>query len=70
LEQQLHIARWALHHCRRFSVAVPGVLLHLPEPSAIIVVNDKQHHQQIEALLIYLASYGVQFTAEGEDLGL
>ena len=33
VEQRLHIARWALHRCRRFTATSPHVHIHMPEPS-------------------------------------
>ena len=33
LEQKLHIARWALHRCRRFTATSPQITLHIPDPA-------------------------------------
>jgi hypothetical protein len=61
LEQKLYIAGWALHRCRRFTTTAPSVLLHLPEPEAVLVIRDKTHHVRLEALLVNLQCYNVTF---------
>lgn len=33
LEQKLHIVRWALHRCRRFTATSPTVTVHIPDPA-------------------------------------
>ena len=63
LEQQLYVAGWALHRCRRFTTTAPMVHVHLPEPESILVVNNRTHHLRIEALLVDLRCYNVRFLA-------
>lgn len=67
LEQKLHLARWALHRCRRFTATSPAVHLHIPEPAHVLVLADRLHHIRLEALLVDLASYGVTY-GPGDDL--
>lgn len=62
LEQKLYMARWALHRCRRFTSVVPKVVLHIPEPEQLLVLRDKTHHLRLEAMVVDLASYRVEFT--------
>ena len=54
LEQKLYIIGWALHRCRRFTSTAPSILLHVPEPDAIVVLRDHTHHLRLEALLTNL----------------
>ena len=61
LEQKLHIARWALHRCRRFTATAPSIHLSIPEPAHVIILADKTHHMSLEALLVDLASYNVSY---------
>jgi hypothetical protein len=67
LEQKLHLARWALHRCRRFTAGAPTIHIHLPEPAQVMVMHDKMHHLKLQALLIDLASYGATF-GEGDSM--
>ena len=61
LEQKLHIARWALHRCRRFTATAPSIHLNIPEPAHVLILADKTHHMRIEALVVDLASYNVSY---------
>lgn len=67
LEQKLHVARWALHRCRRFTSTAPAIHVHLPEPEHVMVLQDRMHHLRLEALLVDLASYRCTF-GPGDDL--
>lgn len=67
LEQKLHMARWALHKCRRFTTSAPKVTIFMEEPEGVMVLNDKTHHLKIEAILIDLASYRAVFKVGGGD---
>jgi hypothetical protein len=61
LEQKLFIAGWALYRCRRFTTTAPSILLHVPEPEAIMVLSNRTHHLRLEALLVDLRCYQVKF---------
>lgn len=61
LEQKLHLARWALHRCRRFTAVAPKAVVHIPEPEGLLVIRDKTHHLRIDALMVDLASYKVEY---------
>ena len=61
LERKLHLARWALHRCRRFTACSPRVHVHIDEPEHALVLADKAHHLRIEALLVDLASYNATY---------
>ncbi len=67
LEQMLHLTRWALHRCRRFTSTSPAIHVHIPEPAHVVVLADKLHHMKLEALLVDLASYRVSY-GPGDDL--
>ncbi len=67
LEQKLHLARWALHRCRRFTATSPTIHLHIPEPAHVLVLADRLQHIRLEALLVDLASYRVTY-GPGDDL--
>ena len=67
LERRLHIARWALHRCRRFTATSPAVHIHVPEPAHVLALRDRTHHLRIEALLVDLASYNATF-GQGDEL--
>ena len=67
LEQKLHLARWALHRCRRFTATSPTIYLHIPEPTHVLVLADRLQHIRLEALLVDLASYRVSY-GPGDDL--
>lgn len=67
LEQKLHIARWALHRCRRFTTTSPAITVHVPEPEHLLVLRDRTHHLRVEALLVDMASYKVSFN-KGDEL--
>lgn len=66
LEQKLHIARWALHRCIRFTATSPTITIHIPDPAHVVVLRDKVHHLRLEALLIDLASYKASY-GQGDD---
>ena len=57
LEQKLHLVRWALHRCRRFTAVTPRATIHLPDPAHVLVMEDKLQHLRIEALRVDLDSY-------------
>ena len=67
LEQRLHVVRWALRRCRRFTATSPVIHVSMPEPSHVLVIKDKTHHLRLEALLIDLASYNATY-GEGDSM--
>lgn len=68
LEQELHVARWALHRCRRFTAVCPKVVIHLPDPAEVVVMADKTHHLRLEALRVDLESYRAEFRQAETEL--
>lgn len=57
LERKLHLIRWALYRCRRFTTTAPEVQIHLAEPEHVIALLDRTSHLRLQALLVDLASY-------------
>lgn len=67
LEQKLHVVRWALRRCRRFTATSPRIHVSISEPAHLLVLADKTHHLRIEALLVDLASYNTTYS-QGEPI--
>jgi hypothetical protein len=61
LEQRLHVVRWALRRCRRFTATAPRIHVNMPEQAHALVIADRTHHLRIEALLVDLASYNTTY---------
>ena len=42
---------------------MPRITAHIPEPAALQTIHDKLHHLKLEAILIDLASYHVEYAS-------
>jgi hypothetical protein len=47
LERKLHLVRWALHKCRRFTSSAPEAIIHLNEAAEVAVLEHRTAHLKL-----------------------
>lgn len=47
LEQKLHLIRWALYRCRRFTTSAPVVYIHMDDSAEVVALTHKSSHLKL-----------------------